>query len=597
MALYYVSAGVTVPAATHASITAVNADAGITSGDTVYFNRAEVFGGATLIGDAGVTYDAYGTGVDPIIDGEELRDCMTVGTASNVTIQNLELIDGVRCLLVSGTGTDLNVNNCVIRGSATNAVTSECVETISTGAGHTYTDLTIYQPNNAATSKGFRSLNNDCILTNVAMVGVAGSLAYNAFELQTCTVALNNCSITNWLARGGATGRLLYAREAVITSTGLTVTDSDGQLYIDDVVGGSDATFDVLNTSGMTGIIQTLVNCTLEVKSGTWDSAFSGVGDSVTISNVNTTETITLNSGLVLAAMTDVAVTGAGIVDSATTSTLTRCSSTGATSSGIAVAVGSTTLYNCSSSTAAVNGLFQTAAAVVVDWFGNYSSNLNDGVSANNTGSVNCHGTTCNLNGDATVSASGDGFTAHDTATFNMYGCVASGNFKSGCGMVGTSTGVIYNCSFYDNYENTVVSNHGIYIDASGGWTIRNCITENHTLEIFVTAAAVLGGVTIDYGCYNNTRVTNAFSWNGTEYNWADYLTNSNQDANSLNADPLFTDKTNYDLSLKAASPCVGTGVTGLGYFVGSDGEPYSSFGVDMGGTMSKHGPFHPVNL
>lgn len=608
MADYYVSAGTTTPAATHADITAVNADAGITSGDNVYFYRGETFNDASLVADAGVTYDAYGIGDDPIIDGVDTRDCITVGTANDVTIQNLELINGLRCLEVTGTGTGLNVNNCVMRGSATDTITTECIYTASTGAGHTYSDITIYQPHNVlATAKGMYVTNgSSTALSNISFLGVAAKNSYSALEVinGTGTITLDNVSITGWNGRGGSTSRVVYLRGAPITSTLFTMTDCDGAFYCKEATGGGASVFTQLDISGITGLIQTESGGhSLTVNSGTWtnsDTSFSS--DTLVLNNISVIgKRINITSTVATADLTDCTVSNSdvdGIATSGILDTLTNCIVTGAASRGIISADGATTLRNCSATNCGDDGLRSEGAAVVTDYMGVYSNNEDDGVSANGTGSITCIGTVANDNGSIADVTSGDGYTSHNTSTLNLYGCTASGNWKSGVGTTDASGGIIYNCSFYNNFNTSVADDWGLYINGSGGWTIRNCVTEGHLLEINVTAAAVLGGVTIDYGCYNNTRTADlAFNWNGTAYNWADYLTNSGQDANSLNDDPEFTDKANYDLSLKATSPCVGAGLAGLGNYIGADGEPFSSFGRDIGGIQSAHGPFHPVNL
>ena len=50
--------------------------------------------------------------------------------------------------------------------------------------------------------------------------------------------------------------------------------------------------------------------------------------------------------------------------------------------------------------------------------------------------------------------------------------------------------------------------------------------------------------------------------WKGTGYNWADWLTNSSQSANSLNSDPTMTDPGNDDFTIPLGSPCIDAGVT-----------------------------------
>ena len=45
-----------------------------------------------------------------------------------------------------------------------------------------------------------------------------------------------------------------------------------------------------------------------------------------------------------------------------------------------------------------------------------------------------------------------------------------------------------------------------------------------------------------------------------TGYNFADWKTNSSQDANSISVDPEFTNPATHDFNLQATSDCIDTG-------------------------------------
>lgn len=606
MALYYVSAGTTTPAATHATIAAVNADAGITSGDTVYFNRGETFNDATLATDAGVTYDAYGSGALPIIDGlNGTRGCVT-NTTANTTVNNLELKGGLRCLEIQGTNANFTSNNLVLRGSTVDGATTECLYESSTGANHVHNNMTIYQPHNAAVSKGIRSLNgNGTVFNTLNLIGVTGLTAYNAIECITPSVAIqfNDCTIDGWNGVNSSS-RIVYLRGAIVTSTKFIMNDCTGAMYISLSTVDSNVTFDQLDVSNLTGVLQSVGGTTLEIKSGTWVTAnTSFLGALITLSDINTTgKVIKIVNSTAKSVLTRIDSTSSdtnGFTLGAVDSELHQCTATSSAVRGFDVPQGTTQLFECSATLSGGDGIYAQTGGVIVDYLGNYSNNNTDGVSGNGTGSVKCIGTKAHSNGSVTAS-SGDGFTAHDSCRLDMYGCSAAKNYKSGVRVVGTAAGTMENCTFYDNFESTIspADNFGISIDASGGWAIKNCITEGHLIEIDISAAAVTGGVTIDYGCYNNTRAANAFVWNGVAYNWADYLTNSTQDTNSQNADPLFADKESFDFTLQAGSPCIDTGSKpSIQNSVGSDSEPFSDYDTSIGGVQSQLGKFHPVNL
>ena len=100
--------------------------------------------------------------------------------------------------------------------------------------------------------------------------------------------------------------------------------------------------------------------------------------------------------------------------------------------------------------------------------------------------------------------------------------------------------------------------------------------------EILVTADSTTNFVA-DNNCFYHTtdKVTSTpFSWSGTSYNFADWQTNSSQDANSINSDPLLANAggtTAADYKITSGSPCKNAGVdVGLltDYFGVAVGDP-----------------------
>lgn len=204
--------------------------------------------------------------------------------------------------------------------------------------------------------------------------------------------------------------------------------------------------------------------------------------------------------------------------------------------------------------------------------------NSEDGFSANNTGSMTLTGCLSYSNGADAKASSGDGYTGHDTSVVKLHNCVAYDNLKSGyasgSGHTGGAGSEIYNCSFYNNYSAAKAGlGGGINIPSAGIWAIKNNITANHDIEIRIGTAAG-GTYDIDYNDYYTSRETNAFIWNGSTYNFADWKTNSSKDAHSLSANPLFMSVTNFHI--KASSPCKNTG-TDVGLTTDFDGKSYSS--------------------
>ncbi len=119
-------------------------------------------------------------------------------------------------------------------------------------------------------------------------------------------------------------------------------------------------------------------------------------------------------------------------------------------------------------------------------------------------------------------------------------------------------------------YNNTVWGNtlgHQCFVNASST-TIKN--------NIFIAPAnkALSLANTTNQNSDNNcvTGTGTFMRWGGASYNWADYLTNSSQDAASINADPLFVDEAGDDFQLKILSPCIDAGIS-VGLSTDFDGK------------------------
>ena len=106
---------------------------------------------------------------------------------------------------------------------------------------------------------------------------------------------------------------------------------------------------------------------------------------------------------------------------------------------------------------------------------------------------------------------------------------------------------LVYNNVFYG-------LNIGIwYYTGSTGMTVKNNIFMSETSK-FIFASAIAGLVS-DHNDFYDGPVT-PFRISATHYNFADWKTNSSQDSNSKNSDPLFTNVAGDDFTLKFNSPC-----------------------------------------
>ena len=129
-----------------------------------------------------------------------------------------------------------------------------------------------------------------------------------------------------------------------------------------------------------------------------------------------------------------------------------------------------------------------------------------------------------------------------------------------------------YNNTIYNAEVGTVFAFTGT--DNSGTVAKNNiiCTLGTGNNSVFVAAGAQ-AGLDIDYNLYYHIDGADAtrWYWNGSSYNWANWKTNSSQDANSpAPAIPLFENVPADDFRLKAGSPAIGAGVD-VGLFYSGD--------------------------
>ena len=106
------------------------------SGDSVLFLRGASWAEQLTVSSDGVTFAAYGSGANPIINGTGKGQCVYADTHSNLTLQNLHLTGGgyglaaniVSGLTVTGLEIDHATDSGIILGNGTaNATVSNCI--------------------------------------------------------------------------------------------------------------------------------------------------------------------------------------------------------------------------------------------------------------------------------------------------------------------------------------------------------------------------------------------------------------------------------------------------------------------------------------
>lgn len=146
------------------------------------------------------------------------------------------------------------------------------------------------------------------------------------------------------------------------------------------------------------------------------------------------------------------------------------------------------------------------------------------------------------------------------------------------------TTGAVNN----EVYNNVIYSSDsdakGFYVDGtSTGAKFKNNIVALSDRRMKVLDGGETNFVS-DNNCFDASAGTD-FHWRGTDYNFADWKTQSGGDANSINVDPLMIDPANDDFKLAMNSPCidVGTDVSLTEDYIGTT-VPYPTGGTqDMG--------------
>jgi len=151
----------------------------------------------------------------------------------------------------------------------------------------------------------------------------------------------------------------------------------------------------------------------------------------------------------------------------------------------------------------------------------------------------------------------------------------------------------------------TVFYNNVLYDNVWGGFSQddgstatcivkNNIIVENSTVEIRVENGGQTN-FTSDYNCIHHSAGGNFMNWRGKNYDWTNWISNSGQDINSLNSNPLFVNATNNDFHLQANSPCIDVGVD-VSLSQDYEGNPVpQGNGIDIG-ALEYQGNANPLS-
>jgi len=116
----------------------------------------------------------------------------------------------------------------------------------------------------------------------------------------------------------------------------------------------------------------------------------------------------------------------------------------------------------------------------------------------------------------------------------------------------------VYNNVLYGWDESIECYDNNAAIHADTEIIIKNNISSVVNTRHIRVENNIDAATTLDNNCYDSDTGTQ-YQWNDTDYNFADYLTNSSQDANAVQDDPLFTTAGSV-FTLQITSPCINAG-------------------------------------
>ncbi|MEM6964466.1 MAG: 3-coathanger stack domain-containing protein [Bacteroidota bacterium] len=158
----------------------------------------------------------------------------------------------------------------------------------------------------------------------------------------------------------------------------------------------------------------------------------------------------------------------------------------------------------------------------------------------------------------------------HETKNIIVRDNISYLNKEAGIGIGGynyPSTGKVTNSqilnnTFYHNNTSNIFDGE-LLIEYTENCTVKNNIFyATNTEDLLIVTRLNSTGIVLDYNLYYHSCGTaNSYvDWEGNVWSYADYLTNTGQDANSLFDNPNFTDVGANDFTLNINSPAVNSG-------------------------------------
>jgi len=557
------------------TITKVNATA--TTGDVVQFNRTDAFIGLLTPAAGGITYTYYGTGANPVIDGNGTGTTLFINNLDNVNVDNLEF-NGYTTNAVWYTGTSSNgsVHGCVFKNHAAgNPGTG--VRLSGTSSFITISDCYVYQGD----EYGIRCDGNggDCLIEGCVVHGQTTALPTNAnfaaiYVNASARSIVRDCFIDSWYRNAAAIvpGYFRYDTVEAGYVDGLIVNNPLANNYIHGGDAGKPLLIKglIMGGSPQDGVaivgtsVVDLVNCNIQY------ATLNGI-------NTNGQKTRIFNCNV---------------------SNNTRGGITTETSNAGLEIYDSVVANNGFDGVNAWNGIrADTGTAIIQNTF--VSTSAQDGINGINGVAMTVIGCEVSFSGNKDYDgAGGDGVSVHDTCTLRMEGCRIHNNSKTGTANVGTSVGTIKNCTFHNNGYNVSPAIQRAYgdvvISETADFDMQGCILIN-------SSKAVFAGVnyTGDNNIYYNTKHTFIFDDGATLYDLAGFIGTGKEGVNSTFEDPLL----DVDYVPTISSPAYNSvskwwqNTEIRPTSAAHNNEPYPDTNADRGGVQSTHYTTHTENL
>ena len=537
-------------------------------GDSILFKKGETWSGGLAISSSGtpgnmITYGAYGSGADPIIDrtggnyavnltsksyvrieGLKLQNA-TLGqiliynnSVSNIEIDSVTTSGGNRGIYLLNDMDNITISNSTLTNHTSDAISVEGVQSNLTFTNVTTTDTVrgIYLSGTLSTVAI-----NSSTFSGLSSYGIEINLNQTVTNLDINDSHFDNDSMGIY-SRGTIAGMTIddsffnsnsASGITLVAGAGMTVEDvTINNTEIDD---NSSTGINFAGTSGSHSNVS-ILNSTISNNNG------YGFYVTNTIDNVDITDTTANGNGgdgIYFYMDTGTAATDIDIIDTVANSN----GGNGFSFHGV--------------------GLSDDAVLTRVT----ASNNDNDGINIKSGWTnVNVYNCTVELNGVDGVGSDGDGVSYHNTTTGIVKYCNIYNNLKTAVAHVGDSdVNMSYNIFRHDTNGTLALT----YVEGTGTYTFYNNVIYSAAqtgtgLQINSgTTATVKNNIIygFDTGFHDNGGTVTAdynLVYNAGSNNWSGL----SQGTNSLTSDPLFIDRSSNNFRLQATSPAINVGTS-----------------------------------